>query len=203
MMSTIITILFAVIFQGATLWFCRGLKFSVRRLCYASLACALTIVLSYIYIPLPTGSSIACCTVLPLMVLAAVTDYRLAMFSGWVCGVLVMFLVPGWQPVHWGQIFVEQMVCFSCLGYTAIFGTQNRGRLLCGALLASVLKIVGHILSGVLFFSQNAWAGWGAWGYSLAYNLSSTVPECAISIVLLLLLPLGALRRAASKGGAL
>ena len=94
------------------------------------------------------------------------------------------------------------MVCFSCLGYTAVFGTANRGRILAGALLASVLKILGHILSGVLFFSQNAWAGWGAWGYSLAYNLSSTVPECAISIVLLLLLPLGALRRVAAKGAA-
>jgi thiamine transporter len=54
-------------------------------------------------------------------------------------------------------------------------------------------------LSGVLFFSDYAWKGWGAWGYSLAYNLSQNVPLCLLSGVIVLLMPLGAMRRSVRK----
>ena len=113
--------------------------------------------------------------------------------------ILAALLLPTWQPVHAGQIFMEHLVCFSCLGYAGIFGRENRRKALFGALIASGLKITGHLISGVLFFSQNAWNGWGAWGYSLVYNLTSNVPEAALSIVLLLMVPLAALEKA-SKG---
>lgn len=68
--------------------------------------------------------------------------------------------------------------------------------------LAVFLRCCGHVLSGVIFYSQNAWDGWGAWGYSLAYNLSSRLPEGILSIVIVSLLPLKLLRRSVLKGGA-
>ena len=58
-----------------------------------------------------------------------------------------------------------------------------------------------HLLSGVLFFSQNAWEGWGAWGYSLSYNISQSIPLCVLSGIIVLTLPLKGLRRAAEKRG--
>ena len=198
--SVIITILFTGCYFLLSLFLCRGVRLNAKALALGSLACALTLVLSLIYIPLPTGSSITCGSMLPLMVLAIVYDSRLAILSGWVCGILALFFAPGWQLVHWGQFFVEHMVCFSCLGYAGLFGNGRRARILCGAALASVIKVIGHILSGVLFFSQNAWDGWGAWGYSLTYNLSSNVPESILSIVILILLPLSLLQKIA-KGG--
>ena len=71
-----------------------------------------------------------------------------------------------------------------------------------GALLAILLRFTAQVLSGVIFFSDNAWDGWGAWGYSLAYNLSSRLPEGILSIVIVTLLPLSLLRKTVTpKGG--
>jgi len=202
MISPIITAVFAIGYLLMTLWLCRGVKLNVRALCYGGVVCALTLVLAGIRIPLPTGSNITCGSWIPLMILALVYDYKLSIVTGWLCGILVMILLPGWEAVHWAQIFVQQLVCFSCLGYAAVFGTDKKWKILCGATVAVVIRIIGHVLSGVIFYSQNAWDGWGAWGYSLAYNLSSRLPEGIISIVIVLLLPLGLVSRSiAPKGG--
>ena len=202
MISLTITAVFAVVYLLATLGLCRGVKLDARALCLGGVVCALTLVLASIRVPLPTGSNITCGSWIPLMLLALVYDYRLSILAGWVCGLLAMILIPGWQAVHWAQIFVQQLVCFSCLGYAGIFGSEKRQKALCGMVLAVFLRCCGHVLSGVIFYSQNAWDGWGAWGYSLAYNLSSRLPEGTLSIVIVSLLPLKLLRRSALKGGA-
>ena len=202
MISLTITAVFAVVYLLATLGLCRGVKLDARALCLGGVVCALTLVLASIRVPLPTGSNITCGSWIPLMLLALVYDYRLSILTGWVCVLLAMILIPGWQAVHWAQIFVQQLVCFSCLGYAGIFGSEKRQKALCGMVLAVFLRCCGHVLSGVIFYSQNAWDGWGAWGYSLAYNLSSRLPEGILSIVIVSLLPLKLLRRSALKGGA-
>ena len=161
------------------------------------IVCAMTLVLATIRIPLPTGSNITCGSWIPLMLLALLYDYRLSMLSGWVCGILAMLLIPGWQAVHWAQMFVQQLVCFSCLGYAGVFGSDKRWKAICGMALAVAIRCFGHVISGVIFYSQNAWDGWGAWGYSLTYHISSKIPEGIFSLVILMILPLGALRKAA------
>ena len=201
MISSVITGVFAVSYLLITAWLCRKIKFSVRDLSFGGVITALTLVLASIRIPLPTGSNITCCSWIPLMILALVCDYRLSMVTGWVCGILVMFLLPGWEAVHWAQIFVQQLVCFSCLGYAGVFGGDRRWKVLCGVCLAVVIRIVAHVLSGVVFYSQNAWDGWGAWGYSLAFNLSSRLPEGILSIIIVMVLPLHLLRRAVRAKG--
>ena len=202
MISPIITAVFAIVYLLTTIWLCRGVKLDARALCLGGVVCALTLVLASIRIPLPTGSNITCGSWIPLMLLALVYDCRLAMVTGWVCGILAMILIPGWQAVHWAQIFVQQLVCFSCLGYAGVFGTDKRWKMLCGMVVAVFIRCCGHVLSGVIFYSQNAWDGWGAWGYSLAYNLSSRLPEGVLSILIISLLPVGLMRRTLlSKGG--
>lgn len=197
MISPIIVTIYTVCYLAVTLWLCRGLKLNAKNLALGGLVCALTLILASFMIPLPTGAAITCGSWIPLMLLAAVYDYRLAFVGGWVCGILSMILIPAWQPVHWAQIFVENMVCFSCLGYTGVFGSDKRWKILCGGVLGISLKFWAHVFSGVIFFSQNAWDGWGAWGYSLTYHLSSKVPEGIVSLAILMLLPLGALKKAA------
>jgi thiamine transporter len=174
----------------------RGVPLHTRQLCICAAVIAMTLVLESLYITLPTGATISLCSPVPLLLLAILVDGRLAVLSGWVCGVLVLFLVPEWRLVNWGQFFVEHMVCLSCLGFAGVFGTDRRWKILCGIVLASAIKITGHLLSGVLFFSQNAWSGWGAWGYSLAYNLSQNIPLCVLSGAIVLMLPLKSMKRA-------
>lgn len=163
MISPIIAAAFAVVYLLATVRLCRGVKLDAKALCLGGVICALTLVLASVRIPLPTGSNITCGSWIPLMLLALVYDYRLAMLTGWVCGILVMILIPGWEAVHWAQIFVQQLVCFSCLGYAGVFGADKRWKALCGMALAVAIRCCGHVLSGVIFYSQNAWDGWGAW----------------------------------------
>ena len=201
MTTLIITAGFTSAYLAVTAWLCRGLKLNARNLAMGGLACALTLILSAIKIPLPTGAAITCGSWIPLMLLALVYDSRLAFVSGWVCGILAMVLLPAWQPVHWAQIFVEHLVAFSCLGYAGVFGSDKKWKVLAGSLLAILLRFVGQVLSGVIFFSQNAWDGWSAWGYSLTYHLSCKIPEGILTLVILMILPLNTLKKAA-KGAA-
>lgn len=189
-MSVAITVIFVLAYFAVTLLLCRGLKMTTRELCLCGLCIAMSLVLESFRIPLPTGATVPFASMVPLMLLAIVDQPKAAFVGGWVCGILAMFFVPAWQPVHWGQIFVEQLVCFSCLGYAGIFGSDKRWKVLCGIVLASVLRFCGHLLSGVVFFSQNAWDGWGAWGYSFGYNLSQNLPLILMSAVIVLALPL-------------
>lgn len=198
-MNAAIVITFTVAYYIVTVFMVRHVKFSTRDISLCAVVVAMTLILQSIRFPLPTGATICLCSPVPLMLLAIVRDYRLSIISGWLCGLLALLLIPGWQLVHWGQFFVEHMICFSCLGYTGIFGTDKRWKIVCGMVLASCLKIAAHLLSGVVFFAQNAWDGWGAWGYSWAYNLSQNVPLCILSAVIVLLLPLNTLKKIVNR----
>lgn len=202
-MTTIaITAVLLVLYFGVSLTMLKGIPLHTKDLAICGIIIALTLILDSIRIPLPTGATMSLCSPVPLLLLAIARDKRLAILSGWICGILAIFLVPVWQPVHWGQIFAEHLVCFSCLGYAGSFGSDKRWKILCGIILASVIKICGHTLSGVLFFSQNAWDGWSAWGYSLAYNFSQNIPLCLICGMIVLALPLDTLKRAIGKENA-
>ena len=200
MTALVITAVFAVVYLAVTVWLCRGLRLNARALCLGGVLCALTLVLATIRIPLPTGSNITCGSWIPLMLAALVYDYRLSMVTGWVCGILAMILIPGWEAVHWAQIFVQQLVCFSCLGYAGVFGGDKQWKAVCGMALAVAIRCAGHVLSGVIFYSQNAWDGWGAWGYSLVYN-SPRLVEGILSILIVSVLPLRVLRRTMLREG--
>ena len=199
MITITISVVFTVGYLLTTVLLCRGHRFTARDLCIGGMICALTLVLASIRIPLPTGSNITCGSWIPLMLLALIYDYRLSMLTGAVCGILAMLMIPGWQAVHWAQIFVQQLVCFSCLGYAGVFGSTKRWKAVCGMTLAVAIRCFAHVLSGVIFYSQNAWDGWGAWGYSLAFNLSSRLPEGILSIIIVTLLPLALMRRLVKK----
>lgn len=198
-MNTVIVCVFAVVYYSVTVFMLRGVRLDTKGLCISGIMIALTLLLDSIRFPLPTGATISLFSPVPLLLLAVLFDMRLAVLAGWACGVLSIFLNPAWQPVHWGQIFVEHLVCFSCLGYAGVFGREKKRDILCGIILASLISIIGHVLSGVLFFSQNAWEGWGAWGYSVSYNLSQNVPLYILSGVIILALPLKSLRRITEK----
>ena len=48
----------------------------------------------------------------------------------------------------------------------------------------------------VIFFSDNAWDGWGAWAYSITYHLSSKIPEGTVTALIMLALPLQTIKKA-------
>lgn len=198
-MNGMIAASFTIAYLGVTFYHCRNYRLQIKDLTMCAVACALTIILSFFYVPLPTGATVSVGTCIPIIVLAIVFDDRLAMIAGWVTGILCIFLVPTWQPVHWAQFFMEHMVCFSCLGYAGIFGSESKMKLFFGTAIAFVLKLTGHVMSGVVFYSTNAWNGWGAWGYSISYNASSWLPEIILSAIILYVLPWKSIKLALVK----
>lgn len=200
MMTNIFAAIFTVCYLGTTLWLCRGLRLTLRAMCMGALSVAMTWLLGTIQITLPTGSGITCGSWVPLMVLALVCDYRLAMVSGMVCGILTPFIIPNWSLVHWAQFFLEYLVIFSSMGYAGVFGFKRRSNIVLAMLLAISLRLVAQVLSGVIFFGQYAWEGWGAWGYSLIFHLSAKIPETILTIVILMALPMEQLSKFAKKG---
>ncbi len=200
MTTKIFAALFTVTYLGATVYLCRGLRLNTKSLCLGAIAVAMTCLLSCILIPLPTGASISCGSWLPLMVLALVYDYRLAIVSGMVCGCLAPLILPGWSLVHWAQLFLEYLVIFSSMGYAGILGYKRRSSIILATSLSIGVRILAQVLSGVIFFGQYAWEGWGAWGYSLVFHLTAKIPEGIFTILVLISLPLSRLSKLATGG---
>lgn len=194
-MTNFIVGVFSIAVLAVTLWQCRGLRLIARDICLAGLMCAATLVLRCILITLPTGGHISLGAMLPILLLSLVYDKRVAFISGWVTGILALFLLPGWQPVHWAQPFSEHLICFSALGYASIFGTDRRWKIIAGTAFAIALSVLSHIMAGAAFFGQYAWEGYGPWAYSILANLSGHGTEGLLTLLLVSVLPVQQLRR--------
>lgn len=193
---------FVLAYYGASLWICRSVHIGVREIAYSGLTCALVVLLTYLRLPLPTPFGTAVTVeYIPLILLAVLVDYRLATITGIVCGLVVAMVGPGWSMMHWAQLVLEQLLCFSCLGYAGIFGKGKKKRTW-GVLLAMFIAFVGHVLSGVIFYGQYALEGWGVWTYSLVYNCSYMVPDTIVAVLMVRALPIETLLKVIKRGAA-
>ena len=111
-MTNLIVAAFTLCYFAVTLFLCRGMRLSARDICLAGLMSAATLVLRCFLITLPNGSHISLGAMLPILLLSLLVNARVAFCAGWVTGLLAMLLLPDWQPVHWAQPFVEQLICF-------------------------------------------------------------------------------------------
>ncbi len=197
-MTSIIAVSFCLVYYIATIWMFRNIRFSTKDICVCGLIMGLTLLLETIRIPLPTGATMSLCGPLPLLLCALVWDKRMAIIAGIGCGILIIFTTPSGAPIHWAQIPVEHLICYSSLGYAGVFGNKTKGKVACGLLLGSAIKMTSNTISGAVFFGQYAWAGWNPWAYSLVYNLSQNIP-LYMSCVIILALPLRSIQRTIGK----
>ncbi len=186
---------FTAVYYAVMLKLCGRTKFDTRMLTSCGVIIAITLVLRTVFFVLPTTGRVTLLSVLPIMILAVVYGIKPAFYSGLVVGILAIFLQPSWVPVHWAQIIVEHLMCYSCLALVPIFGTDKRYKILLGALLALVLSILGHVFAGVVFFSEYAWEGYGAWTYSIIVNVSAHGVENLMALVVMGILPLNTIKK--------
>ncbi|MBN1041679.1 energy-coupled thiamine transporter ThiT [Clostridium botulinum] len=173
----------------------KGNKPSLKEVCLIGIISAMALILRCIRVPLPTGSSIALLGVLPTMLLGIIYSPQLAIISGLITAMLSIILVPGYAPVHPLQIFVEHFPALSVLGFAGIFDCSKKYKMVLGSFISIALNVLFHTVSGVLFFSQYAPSGMGAWTYSITYNLSSHGVEGIIAIFILTILPIKYLKK--------
>ncbi len=162
--------------------------FDTKAIAYAAVCIALSFALSYLRIvKLPQGGSVTAASLLPLMIYSYMYGTKKGVFAGLVYGVLQAVQDP-WI-IHPAQFLLDYPIAFAAIGLAGVFADVRaldklpQVQFALGAVLASALRYVAHVLSGVFAFSAYAADyGMSAWEYSLLYN-SFVFADIAIAIV--------------------
>ncbi len=150
--------------------------FDSKSISYAAICIALSFALSYLKLwEMPQGGSITFASLLPLMIYSYMFGTKKGVFAGLIYGVLQAVQDP-WI-IHPAQFLLDYPVAFAGIGVAGMFSNVKKLKKLpqvqfaLGAVAASTLRFVSHVLSGVFAFSAYAAdAGMNVWAYSLAYN---------------------------------
>lgn len=194
MTAKILTYVLVMLLGGYSIFILKGEKFGVNRLTRVGLFSAITIVLYMIkLVPFPQGGGCSLLSVLPIMILAVVAGKSEAMICGIVVALLKLIISP---PFFLMQIPLDYFGAMMALSLTTIFGVDSKIKLFTGALFASGLSMFFSILSGAILFGQYAPEGMNTWWYSIIYNGTGYGVEVVLSCIVLVMLPLGNIKKA-------
>lgn len=142
--------------------------------------------LSYIKMwEMPQGGSITLASLLPLMIFSYMFGVKKGVFAGMIYGILQAIQDP-WL-IHPAQFLLDYPVAFAAIGLAGMFRnvkafeTKPQIAFALGGIVASLLRFLCHILSGVFAFSEYA-GDQNPWIYSMGYN-SFVFIDIAIVIV--------------------
>ena len=148
--------------------------FDTRTIAYAAVCIAMSFALSYIKLwEMPQGGSVTLASLLPLMIFSYMFGVKKGVFAGMIYGILQAIQDP-WL-LHPAQFLLDYPVAFAAIGLAGMFrgvtALENKPQLAfaLGGVVASVLRFLCHILSGVFAFSEYA-GDQNPWIYSMAYN---------------------------------
>ncbi|MBC8569734.1 energy-coupled thiamine transporter ThiT [Zongyangia hominis] len=142
-------------------------QFRTRRMVESALFIAMTAVLYIIKIfQLPYGGAVTLVSMLPLLILSYRYGVKWGMFSGFVCGILLM-LVDAAGGIFkgaslgatLGTVALDYLAAFAVLGLSGLFrGKTKRPAtdLVLGAVAAGLIRYVVHVISGFIFFGSYA-----------------------------------------------
>ena len=158
-----------------------------RCIAMAGITVAMSFGLSYIKLfELPQGGSVTLFSLLPIMIFSYMYGTKKGVFVCLIYGVLQAVQDP-WI-IHPAQFILDYPVAFASIGLSGVFrGIQKLEKFpqvtfLMGGIIASVLRFICHVLSGVFAFSAYA-EGLNPWIYSLGYN-SFVFVDIAIVLVI-------------------
>ncbi len=158
-----------------------------------SIMIALATVLSVIkLLDLPYGGSITVASMLPIVIIAQRHGTAIGLASATAAAVLQLLLglntlsyVTTWYSVV-AVIFLDYVIAFAVFGLSGVFKNKISNQALSmftGALLASILRYVCHVISGATVWAGLSIPDSAALIYSVGYNATYMIPE---SVVLLL-----------------
>jgi len=148
--------------------------FNSKSIARAGIAIALSFALSYVTLfRMPQGGSITLASTLPVMLFAFTYGPKKGILIGFVYGMLQAVQDP--YIIHPAQFLLDYPIAFTMLGFAGLFAKTNSPiqiRFALGAITASVLRFVAHVVSGVFAFGAYALdAGASSFlVYSVAYN---------------------------------
>ena len=146
-----------------------------RVLVEGALCVALSVVLSHlVFLRMPQGGSITL-EMAPLLYFSYRHGFKKGVLAGGLSGLLQMFL--GGYVVHPLQAMLDYPLAFAAMGVAGLFARK----LVAGTFAACALRLLCHVLTGVVFFSRYAPELQNPWIYSLVYNSTYIVPSTALS----------------------
>lgn len=165
-------------------------KLSVKALVFSAMAIALAMVTSMIkLIDMPMGGSVTLCSMLFVCLIGYLFGLRTGLMAAIAYGFLQLIVDP--YIISIPQMLTDYILAFGALGISGMFSNQKYG-LLKGYLLGVLGRYFFTFLSGMIFFGEYASSyNMSAPVYSLVYNGSYIGLEAFVTIVILLLPPVG------------
>ena len=163
-------------------------KKKVRMLAEGALVVAMSIVLSYIEIPigLQYGGSIDF-VMIPMIIYAVRWCAGSGLLAGLAFGTLKFFLAGG-VAVNWQSMLLDYSLAYMMVGLAGLIRNQP-GKVWLGAIIGCFGRFVIHYISGVTIYAQYmppVFMGLNMSSpaiYSLLYNLSYMLPSSIIAVI--------------------
>lgn len=170
----------------------------IRTLVEGAIMVALATVLSFIKVyKLPWGGSITLLSMLPIVIFslrhgvakgfAVSFVYALVQLGQGIIidGLFAWGLTPAMLI---GCIMLDYILAYTGLGIAGIFRDKGTAGHIAGIVIAILIRLACHFLSGVIIFASAGmlWEGFyteNSWLYSLIYNASYMVPELIFTLI--------------------
>jgi len=182
-----------------------SMKFNTRMLVDGAVMIALATVLSLIKVfELPWGGSITLLSMLPICLFSIKYGIGKGLCISFLYALIQMFLSLA-QVLSWGLttgtllacLFLDYLLAFTVIGFAGIFRNGGLAGWISGIVIALLLRLGSHFLSGVLIWHSigKLWEGFDTTNqylYSLMYNGAYMLPEIVFTVigaVILLKLP--------------
>ena len=173
-----------VAFGVVLMCFTTKVKWNAKMLAYAALCIAISFVLSYIrLLKMPQVGSITPASMLPIMMFAYAFGFGPGLVCSMAYGVLQMF--QDMYIVGWVQATLDYVLAFGSLALVALFRNwKSPFNFSVGVVVAGIVRVFFHVLSGVVYFADYAPEGMDPLVYSLGYNLTSVGVDALICAVI-------------------
>jgi len=160
---------------------------SVQVLVESGVMVALATILNMIQVyTMPNGGSVTPGSMVPILFLAWRRGVKAGVIAGVAFGVMDFMFKPYF--LHWAQFFLDYLLAFGILGLFGLWkGRKSIVNVSIGVAIIAVLRLVIHIASGVIFWSEGMEFG-PALAFSASYNASYMIPEAIIALIIMLLL---------------
>lgn len=174
----------------------RNYKFTTKEMVSIAMFSGISYMLSLIpIIQYPQGGGINMFSMLPLLLVSLLYSRQAGLTAGLITGVISMLI--GGYIMHPAQVILDYILPYMALGLSDILGKDDKKKIIFGCLVAVLLNVLSHFLSGYIFFGQFAPEGMGPALYSFLYNFSGHGVEGILCIVILSVLPFNRLKQLA------
>lgn len=172
----------------------RKKKFDTKSLAFAAICLATSFVLSFIKItPVPSGGSITLASWVPVLIYA----YAYGAPKGFLVGIIFGLLnfISGPYILTPFTFILDYILAFAMVGLMGLARKFNRSLLtnvVLGTVIAVVARFVMHLISGMIYFAEDAiWVDLptpNAFVYSLIYQLVYIPGDAVICLAVLIIL---------------